>query len=100
MAEKYKVTFNIDTKYGYVELDEVAGCIEVVYPDAEMAGKIKKWLEELHEINTPDDDGPLDKFSVKKYQAPKSRKDFQTVLTRIWQHLGVHVDWSFPPEKI
>lgn len=100
MPEKYKVTFNIDTKYGYIEFDDADGSIEVVYPDAEVAGKIKQWLAQPHDINTPDPDGPLDKFSVKTYNADKGKEELKIVLTRIWERMGVHIDWSFPPECI
>jgi len=96
----YKVTFNIDDVYGYVAYDEARKSISVSFPNAEVEQKIKAWLENPHEINTPDDGGTVEDFSPKRYLATESKKAFQTVLTRIWENMDVHVDWSFPPECI
>jgi len=100
MSELYKVTFNIDQTYGYIAYDEANKEITVTYPDEKMSATILNWLQQEHTINTPDENGTVHDFSSKTYLAKNSKKDFQTVLTRIWEELDVHIDWSFPPECI
>ena len=96
----HKVTFNIDHDYGYIALDETAKCTEVFFPDMAVAERIKNWLDREHAINTPNEGGGLSDFSVKRYVAARSLHDFHTVLTRAWESLGIHIDWSFPADYI
>jgi hypothetical protein len=100
MPKIYKVTFDIDQDYGYIVFDEDSNSVDVFFPDIAVAEKIKNWLDQEHEINTPDAGGALADFSVKRYAAARSKKDFQTILTRAWERIGVHVDWSFPADYI
>jgi hypothetical protein len=100
MAKIYKVTFDIDQDYGYFSFDEETNNIEVFFPDIVIAEKIKTWLDLEYEINTPDQEGGVANFSLKKYLAGRSKKDFQTVLTRAWEKIRVHVNWSFPADYI
>ncbi len=100
MSEIYKVTFNIEQVYGYIALDESKKELSVVYPDEKIVEKIKTWLQTKHEINTPNAGGSVSDFSVKTYLATNSVEDFETVLTRAWQKIGIHIDWSFPAGEI
>ena len=100
MENLYKVTFNVDDKYGYIALDEKQKEVSVVYPDADVAKKILAWLNTEHSISVPDDSKPIYEFVEKKFLASRSKKEFEVVLTRIWEELEVHIDWSFPPEYI
>ena len=100
MPKLYKVTFDIDQDYGYLVFDEDSNGVDVFFPDIAVAEKIKTWLEREHEINTPDQGGALADFSVKTYIIGRGKKDFQTILTRAWEKIGIHVDWSFPSDHI
>ncbi len=100
MPQLYKITFNIADIYGYIAYDPQTQAITVDYPDERTCAAIKDWLAKEHEINTPVENGGTNDFAPKKYLAARSVSDFETVLTRIWQHLGVHIDWSFPAECI
>ena len=99
MSELYKVTFNINATYGYVAYDDTKHIIEVSFPDTVVADKIKMFLATEQQINMPSANN-VSEFSSKSYLAANSMQDFQTVLTRLWENLGVHVDWSFPSELI
>lgn len=100
MNEIYKVSFNIDDKYGYFVFDETTHSVDVIFADEEKVAKLKAWLDAVHMIETPDENGSVYDFSPKPYQARKSKQDFQTVLTRIWEQCGAHVNWSLPSEDI
>lgn len=100
MPELYKVTFNVGSTYGYIAYDQAEKSVSVHYPDQATVATIQKWLSEEHEINTPDKGGSTTDFSPKRYLAARSLHDFETVLTRIWQHTGIHIDWSLPSEYI
>ncbi len=100
MSETYNVTFNIDEKYGYIAYNETTKAIKVHFADPDFCERIETWLAQEHEINTPDQGIGTANFSNKKYLAKNSKQDFQTVLTRIWEKQGLHIDWSFPAELI
>ena len=99
MPELYKVTFNINDVYGYIAYDDTKHSIEVSFSDTAVADKINTFLTTEQQINMPSANNVSD-FSFKSYLATNSMQDFQTVLTRLWENLGVHVDWSLPSEFI
>lgn len=100
MSEVYSVAFNISQTYGYISYNQNTKKITVTYPDEKICKLILDWLSKEHIINTPNDSDILYDFSPKKYLAANSKQELQTVLTRIWEELDVHIDWSFPTEEI
>lgn len=100
MSEIYTVTFNIDQTYGYISYNENNKEITVTYPDEKICQTILAWLHKEHTINTPTENGAIYDFSPKTFLATNSKHDLQTVLTRIWEEIDVHIDWSFPSECI
>lgn len=100
MSENYNVTFNIDQQYGYISYNEKTKEITVNYPDEKVCQTILAWLNKEHTLNMPNDNNVIYDFSPKTYLATNSKQDFQLVLTRIWEEINVHIDWSFPSEYL
>ena len=98
MSEKVQVVVNKDSLYGLVEYDAADKKVSVSFPDAAIQKQIEEYLAAPHDINVPHD--TLLDFSVQTFRASDDVKSFQTVLTRMWNIIQVHVDWSIPADKL
>ena len=98
MSEKVQVVVHRGAHYGLLEYDTVNNSVAVLFPEAEIKAEIEAYLAKAHDINVPHD--TLMDFAVKEFRATDGLKSFQTILTRMWNTINVHVDWSIPPSKL
>lgn len=95
MPNQYKVSINVGDNWGYVQYDQQTQEISVVFPIEQIRSKILDYLNQAHTINTPAPGSIID-FRPGEYLAKESLHSFQTVLTRMWNNIHVHVNWSIP----
>ena len=98
MSEKVQVVVHKENLYGLIEYDAAANSVTVAFPDPEIKAQIEAYLAQAHDINVPQE--TLLDFSVRTFRSTDSLKSFQTILTRMWNTIGVHVDWSIPADKL
>lgn len=94
MQANYKVAVQYKDECGYIEYDQVTKTIKVVFDNAVTRQIIEDYLAAEHTIQVPGE-GLLD-FKEVTIRPAESVDNMKTVLTRIWEKTGVHVDWSRP----
>lgn len=97
MSNLYKVSINLDSTYGYITYDEQSKEICVELADANAKQAIISYLSQPHLINEPKFPSPCD-FAAREYLASTSKEDLQMVLSRMYNHIQIHVNWSIPTE--
>ncbi len=98
MSEKVQVVVHRGAIYGLIEYDTTTNSATVSFPDAGIKAEIEDYLAKPHDINVPHD--TLMDFAVKTFRVTDGLKSFQTILTRMWNIIDVHVDWSIPASKL
>ena len=98
MENTYSVAISFGDDLGYVEYDVENKTAQVVLANDEGKQKTEDFLKEVHEIEIPHN--TLLDFTVEKINPLESVKNFQLVLTRLWEATGVHVDWSRPVDYV
>lgn len=96
--EKEKVTISHGGKYGSIEFDAINKNVIINFADENIKTSITNYLQQEHIINTPDQSAT--QFSDKKYYALDSLASFNVVMSKMWEHIGVHIDWSIPVDNI
>lgn len=96
--EKEKITISHGGKYGSIEFDPITKNVTIDFADANVKNSITNYFHQEHLINTPNQSAT--QFSDKKYRALESSDSFHVVMSRMWEHIGVHVDWSIPTDTI
>lgn len=97
MSNLYKVSINVDSAYGHIAYNEQTKEITVEFPIAEVKAAIVSYLSRPHLINEPNSPSTY-VFEEREYLAKNSKHDFQIVLSRIYNSLAVHVNWSIPAD--
>lgn len=98
MSEKVQVVVHRGDLYGVIEYDTAANRAAVRFPDAAIQAEIEAYLAKTHEISVPQE--TLLDFATQTFKASDGLKSFQTILTRMWGTIDVHVDWSIPADKV
>ena len=98
MENTYSVAISFGDDLGYVEYDVENKTAQVVLANDEGKQKTEDFLKAVHEIEIPHN--TLLDFTVEKINPLESVKNFQLVLTRLWEATGVHVDWSRPVDYV
>ena len=91
------VTLNYEGHYGYLDYNEETKEMTVFIPDAEEAAqRVRDFLAEPKTMEVPTDECTYHFGPVTVY-AKNSWQECEQVLTRLWVHTGVLVEWSMPP---
>ncbi len=98
MSDKVQVVVHRGDLYGVIEYDTATNSASVRFPDAAIQAEIEAYLAKPHEINVPQE--TLRDFTAKTFKVTDGLKSFQTILTRMWGAIDVHVDWSIPGDKV
>lgn len=99
MSNIYKVSINVGDQYGHIAYNEQTKEFNVEFPDACVKTSIIHYLATPHLINEPKRPSTCD-FEEKEYLAKNSKNDFQIVLSRMYNSLQVHVNWSIPADIV
>lgn len=94
MQKNFKVAVQYNDEIGYVEYEQASKTIKVVFENAATRQIIESYLAVEHHIRVPGE-GLLD-FKEVTIRPAESVDNMKTVLTRMWEKTGVHVDWSRP----
>lgn len=94
LQENFKVAVQYNDEIGYVEYEQASKTIKVVFENAATHQIIESYLAAEHHIRVPGE-GLLD-FKEVTIRPAESVDNMKTVLTRMWEKTGVHVDWSRP----
>lgn len=97
MSNIYKVSINVDSTYGHIAYNEQSKEITVEFPDAAVTKAILTYLNQPHIINEPKSPSTCD-FIEREHLAKNSKEDLQLVLSRMYNNLQVHVNWSIPAD--
>ena len=98
MADKYSVAISYRNALGYIEYDAAAKTAEVVLGDDEGKQMVEDYLRQTHDIKIPHE--TLMDFTTEKIEPLASQENLQIALTRLWNTIGVHVDWSRPVDYV
>ncbi len=98
MAENFSVAISYNGSLGYVEYDEAARKVNVVLGDEDGRKKAEDFLSKTHQILIPHE--TLLDFTAENFNASDNAESLKIVLTRLWEAVGVHVDWSRPVEYV
>lgn len=91
------VTLNYEGHYGYLDYNEETKEMTVFIPDAEEAAqRVRDFLAEPKTMEVPIDECTYH-FGPVTVDAKNSWQECEQVLTRLWVHTGVLVEWSMPP---
>ena len=91
------VTLNYEGHYGYLDYNEETKERTVFIPDAEEAAqRVRDFLAEPKTMEVPTDECTYH-FGPVTVDAKNSWQECEQVLTRLWVHTGVLVEWSMPP---
>lgn len=94
MQENFKVAVQYNDEIGYVEYEQATKTIKVVFANPATRQIAETYLAAEHVIRVPGE-GLLD-FHEAVIKAADSVDNLKTILTRMWEKTGVHVDWSRP----
>ena len=97
MSNIYTVSINVDAQYGHITYDEQSQTVHVDFPDAKVRETVINYLNQPHMINEPKHPS-TNRFEAREYLAKNSKHDLQIVLSRMYNHIQVHVNWSIPAE--
>ena len=93
MSEPFQVAIHHDNDCGYIEYHPDTRKITVVLDDAAKRREVEAYLSRPHTIRVAE---TLLDFSEKTVPANESLAVLQVVLTDLWVHTEVYVDWSRP----
>lgn len=98
MGTKYEVAIQYQKDLGYVTYDEDAKSIVVTLANDEGKKRAEDFLAKSHVIGVPQD--TIRNFKEEHIEAKDSLRNFQLVMTRLWETTDVHVDWSRPIDYV
>ncbi|MDD4600478.1 hypothetical protein SDC9_15056 [bioreactor metagenome] len=94
MAEIYRVAVHYGNDNGFVEYNLETKTIKVDLAHDEKRREAEEYLAKEHTIAVAQD-GIRD-FKDQKVNAAQDVESFKLALTRMWEAIDLHVDWSRP----
>ncbi|XEQ95074.1 hypothetical protein SCACP_39770 [Sporomusa carbonis] len=94
MQQSYKVAIHHGNDYGFVEYDQESKKVKVVLDNAAIRQVVETYLASEHVIRLAGE-GLMD-FKDVTVRPAESIDNLQAALTRMWEKIGVYVDWSHP----
>lgn len=94
MGELFRVAIHHEDDCGYVEYDPDTKQIKVILDDPVKRGEVEAYLHREHAIRAAQK--TLLDFTESIGFPAESLSSLQVVLTHLWEHTGVLVDWSRP----
>ncbi|MEN6565364.1 MAG: hypothetical protein ABFC57_03590 [Veillonellales bacterium] len=94
MGDIFRVAVHYEEDNGYIEYDAVNKNIRVELADETKRREVEAYLAEPHVMSVPQH--TLLDFHDVTVAANQDVESFKLAVTRIWEKLGVHVDWSRP----
>lgn len=98
MANIYSVAISYKGVSGCIDYDESSKEAQIMLDEAEGRKLVEEWLHKKHVINVPHE--TLLDFTPQEITPLADKRSFQTVLTRLWEATGIHVDWSRPLDYV
>jgi len=94
MADIYRVAVHYGNDNGFVEYNLETKTIKVDLADDAKRREVEEYLAKEHTIAVAQND--IRDFKDQKVIAAHDVENFKLALTRIWEAIGLHVDWSRP----
>jgi hypothetical protein len=91
----YKVAIHYDEECGQVEYYPETHEIIVVLGHTLKKKAVEDYLSNVQSMPVADGED-LVTFHTRQLKADESIDSFKNVMTRLWHHTGVYVDWSRP----
>lgn len=98
MENIYSVAISCRNDLGYIEYNKANQTAEVVFANEPIKAKIEEYLQAKHVLQIPHH--TLHDFTEVEIEPLSSEENFQLALTRMWDAIGVHVDWSRPVDYV
>ncbi len=94
MANLYRVAIHYENDNGYIEYDANDKKIKVELANEGKRHEIEEYLGQKHTIHVPQN--TLRDFNDVTVVPADNVDNLKLVLTRMWERIGVFVDWSRP----
>ena len=94
----FEVAISYQEDLGYIEYDATAKKASVVLANEEGRHLTEEYLATPRAINIPHE--TLMDFTEETIDPLADVESLKTALTRLWNHTGVHVDWSRPVDYV